>query len=419
MPLDLAALLVEARAVPAEAMERALARTREAGGALDTALLELGVLGEPELVRFLSRASGLPAALVAAPDCDPRAARVFPAGIARRHALAPFRLEGRELSLAAVHPVDLEVLADLGALLSMHLVPHVAPEWRVWALLGAIYGLPVPPRLAALAAGPEPARQDVARGHEEEVRHPPARWRLGRADPDQPLARAVARAAEAIDATELLREVIDPEPIPAEPPGWSLAEASAALGAARDRDDVLRVTLRHARDFVEAAAVFAVGPGTIVGVDAVGWPRARARCRAVRLDRDEAGLFGAVIASRGPHLGPMAAQPGNERMLAALGRGWPDTALACPILVRDRVVCLLYADNGDAPVSPRRIGDLLLFAGTVGPALERALRTTRRARPGASPEPGRDGGGWQVHEPARPAPPAAGTAAGAASEEAP
>ena len=62
MPKDLAALLVEDGAVPADLVERALSRQRDAGGALDTALLELGAIPEAALVPYLSRAAELPQA---------------------------------------------------------------------------------------------------------------------------------------------------------------------------------------------------------------------------------------------------------------------------------------------------------------------------------------------------------------------
>ncbi|HEX7622095.1 MAG TPA: hypothetical protein VF400_00890, partial [Anaeromyxobacteraceae bacterium] len=76
MPLDLAALLVEAGIASAAALERALARQREAGGTLDTALLELDLVEEDDLLRLLARASGLPPAPLD-PTLDPRARRVL------------------------------------------------------------------------------------------------------------------------------------------------------------------------------------------------------------------------------------------------------------------------------------------------------------------------------------------------------
>lgn len=438
MPLDLAALLVEARAVSAEDVQRALRRQREAGGALDTALLELALLPEPELARFLSRASGLPLAEVTPGDRDARAGRMLPAGIAQRHRLAPFRLDGRRLSLLAAYPVDAAALSDLGVMLSMQLVPYVAPAWRVLELTEAVYGVPMPPREAQLAArlggrggsaaaatgdGPDRA-PGAARGAGEA---PPegreasisgaSAWRLTRADPEESLATAVAHAAETLDATEVLREVLDPEPVPEAPPRWTLAQASAALDAARDRDGVVAAALRYARDFLEAAAVFAVASDGIAGVDAVGWPRARRRCRAVRVGERDAGLFRVAVEARGPYLGPVAREPGNEHLLRALGRPWPAVALAYPIVVRDRVVCVLYGDNGDAPVSPRRVGDLLLFAGAVGAALERVLREAKAAHGAAPAARPADERGWRVHEPARAQDAAGGTAAAPPQDE--
>ena len=88
MPQDLAALLVEEGAVSQADMERALARQAQLGGALDTALLELELIGEAALLAYLSTASGLPAAPDAAfKEVDPRARRVFPAKVAERHRL--------------------------------------------------------------------------------------------------------------------------------------------------------------------------------------------------------------------------------------------------------------------------------------------------------------------------------------------
>ncbi|HEY6100348.1 MAG TPA: hypothetical protein VIW03_13005 [Anaeromyxobacter sp.] len=153
MPKELAALLLEDGAVSAEALARAQARQREAGGALDTALLEAGVLGEEALIERLARAADLPAAPPNAWSAtDARARRVFPSRVAERHGLAPFALDGRELSLVATYPVDLGLLDEISFMLSLHLTAHVGPEWRVRELIHRIYGSPIAPRLEAVAA---------------------------------------------------------------------------------------------------------------------------------------------------------------------------------------------------------------------------------------------------------------------------
>ncbi|BDG03814.1 GspE/PulE/PilB domain-containing protein [Anaeromyxobacter oryzae] len=465
MPTDLAALLVDEGAVAADAMERAEARRREAGGALDTALLELGLVDEERLVDALSRAADLPPAPAAAwEEADPRARRVFPSRVAERHGLAPFALGDRELSLVATYPVDLALLDEISFMLSLHLTAHVGPEWRVRALIHRLYGGPLEPRLAALAAGtgaprpadapPDPApaaaapddgfgAPDASIADAPPVRAARRGFARDASEPLEPLAAALAQALESEDLASLFvdeedftrepaagpapaspdasedelagppapasdevdprreEEAGDAEPEPAPraapdrtaPPRWSLDEARATLAAAPTREEVVLAALRYARDFFEFAAMFAVTRDAVVGHDALGTEDARERCRGVAIYTSDPGLFRTVIDTRAPHLGPMPrGASGNEAILDGLARGTPRTTLVFPVLLRDRTVCVLYADNGEAPVSPRRLGNLLLLLSALGAAFERLIRDRKdrrrgRAAPPARPEP--------------------------------
>jgi len=479
VPRDLAAVLVEAGVVSPDELERALRRQGEVGGTLDTALLELGLAKEGQVIEALTRASDLPPLPAGPIEPDPRARRVFPGRVAERHGLAPFRLEGRELSVLVSWPTDLSALDEISFMLSLHLVAHVAPEWRVRELMARVYGGSLPERLALLAertrvprtaeggggvvleepladapsggAAGELLRNGVwGRSQGEVPSERPSSVRAqtdgrgggpsdGRGPPDpvalpeEPLASALTQALEAGSEEGPAEETLPSRD--GIPPHWTRQEAFAALDAARTRDEVLAVVLRYARDFFDAAAVFAVAHEHVGGHDAVGWEGARARCRAVRVLPNAVELFRSVLDTSGPYLGPVAAEPGNRALLAALGRAWPRTVLAYPVVVRARIVCLIYADNGDAPVSPARLGDLLLLMAAVGGALDRILREAKRLRalspplgvpqaaaaseppreerePAAQKEPQPEGQEpWETREPAQarsPAPAAAG-----------
>ena len=448
MPNDLAALLVDEGVVAAKEMERALERQFQAGGALDTALLELGLADEPRLLPYLARAAGLPLAPDSAwTQVDARARRVFPSKVSERHGLAPFALDGRELSLVATYPVDVGLLDEISFMLSLHLTPHVGPEWRVRELIHRLYGTPLPPRLTSLAAGAPQAQAsaggpgsgppDGAGGEaeeaglpvaDEEAAAPPPAPQVGfaldeaepeplaaalaaalddiditveepEAEPSPPAPAAEARAAPApaaqagpvAEASPALAPAAAPEPeAPAEeqeepppldrtaPPRWTLDDARAALDAAVHRDQIVLAALRYTRDFFEHAALFAVTHDAIVGHDALGDEAAREHARGTAIYASDPGMFRTVLETRSPYLGPVDAQPsGNSAVLAGLGRGAPRTVLVFPVLLRDRPVCILYADNGEAPVSPRRLGDLLLFLSTVGNAFQRLLRARK------------------------------------------
>jgi HEAT repeat protein len=408
----LAELLVNDGAVTAADLERALARQREAGGTLDTALLELGLIAEERLIELLSLATGLPPAPPEAwSAADARSRRVFPSKVAERHGLAPFALDGRELSLVAAYPVDSSLLDELGFMLSLHLAPHVAPEWRVRALVQKVYGTPLSERLAELAErlrgepGATPAEPVPEGGAAQPAATSPEPRGFSRdaSEPLEPLAAALAQVVESAELEELLQAS---SPSPGEidrsaPPRWKLEQAQSALAAARGRDDVVLVALRYARDFFEYAALFAVTYDAVAGHDALAATdeAARDQCRMVAVSLSEPALFRVVLEAPAPYLGPPPRDAGSDAVLHSLCREAPRTVLLYPVVLRGRIVCILYADNGEAPVSPRRLGDLLILFARMGAAFERILRERKRERAGvarsAEPEP------WQAREPGR------------------
>jgi hypothetical protein len=548
VPQDLAALLVEGGAVSQADMERAVARQAQFGDALDTALLELGLIGEGQLLAFLAQASGLPPAPPASfKDVDARARRVFPAKVAERHRLAPFALDGRDLSVVAAHPVDAAAIDEIGFMLSLTLVPHVGVEWRVHDLIHRLYGGQLPARLAKLAegapriapaaeslpaaaaveagpaqgaapvppppapalsaveeaffaageagtfvpaaappeatagppppvgtspgageetvpggasgpaggaAGGEPAADEASFADLEPSRPPPSGFGGDGSEPAEPLLAALEQAVDLYDAlwsdrsAELPRRgepapvqaepmaaapaepaphPAPPEPLPAPPeppppaegggaeqppaaeepaetgeteeppreldrsapPRWSIDDARTALGAARHRDEVVLTALRYARDFFEFSALFAVTRDAVVGHDALGVEGdERARCRGTAIYANDPGIVRTVLETGAPYLGAVARDAvGTSNILDGLWRGTPRTVLLYPILVAERPVAVLYADNGEAPVSSGRLGDLLLFLSTLGATFERIIRGRKKRRRAAAPRP--------------------------------
>ena len=315
--------LAEAAALGPEDRARVARRLEEGGGSVDGALVELRLVPAAALPAVLARASGLPEpppSAFTAPD--PRARRVFPARLAEEHGIAPFALEGRDLSVVVTCPVDPVLLDEIGVLLSLRLVPHVAPEWRVRALVRQLYGTPPPLR----PSGPDP---------------------LG-------------------------------------PPGWSAAQAQAAIEEARGPEEAIRAMLRSLRDVFAYAAVFSVRRDAVTGQDALG-PDAGAResCRGVAVDPDAGGLLGEAVGARAPYLGAPPPDPVTASVLSALGRASPRTVMVAPVRVGDRVACLLYADDGEAVVDAARVAERMELLPVLGAALARSIRERKGgARPG-------------------------------------
>lgn len=332
---------------------RVAARRARTGGAVDSVLLELHLVPAERLPEILARVSGLPVA----PDAafvtpDPRARRVFPAKVAERHAIAPFALDGRELSVVTTYPPDAGLLEELGFLLSLNLRAHVAPEWKVRGLVQQLYGAPVPERIAVLGGG-------LAQG-----------------------------SAGAPPEVEVPRETHDPATTRS--PGWTPEEAREAVAAAPSPDEAIRATLRAARDRFPFAAAFTLRRDTLSGHDALGDdPRAREACRRIVVSLRDPGLFGPPLETRAPYLGPPPSDPVTAAVLSGLGRVAPRTVLVAPVWIGDRAACVLYADNDDAPVPSDEVGTLFPLLALLGESLARMIRDRKAggSPPGKEPAP--------------------------------
>ena len=340
--------LVADGALSVEDAARAASQLARTGGSVDSVLLELRLVPAARLPEILARVSGLPAA----PDSafatpDPRARRVFPAKVAERHAIAPFALDGRELSVVTTFPPDARLLEELGFLLSLSLRPHVAPEWKVRALVQQLYGAPVPDRIAGLAGGPVPPPSEASTG---------------------------------TDATGGV-----PDPAWMRAPGWTPEQAREEVAAATTPDDAIRVALRAARDRLPFAAAFTVRRDTLCGHDALGHdPDAREGCRRIVVSLQDPGLFGPPLETRAPYLGPPPSDPITAAVLSGLGRVAPRTVLVAPVWIGDRAACVLYADNDDAPVSSGQVAELFPLLAALGESLARMIRDRKSAPPSAA-----------------------------------
>jgi hypothetical protein len=123
------------------------------GGALDTLLLERGVLEEAALLRAISAATGHP-------PLHPRllleterelAARL-PLERAQALGVCPLCWTNGKLALLVSDQVDSILLEELSYELGCELAPHAATELRLVQARGLIYGQPLPARFAALLA---------------------------------------------------------------------------------------------------------------------------------------------------------------------------------------------------------------------------------------------------------------------------
>ena len=338
--------------VDRDAVETAVNQQLIHGGALDTLLLEAGVVDEPTVARALSQAwRTVAVATTAFDEPDPRAVALLPARMAVAMGLVPFQLDADgTLHVACRAPLDAGLISEVGALIRADVVAHVVPEVRLLQGLAAAYDHELGERFVSL------------------LRHL------------APLSKAVLAAG--LTATDADTSRPADEPIVS----WDLVEAMAHLAAQDSRDGIARVAVAYARRFLPFAAVFGVRDNA-----AVGWHRSgpseglQFAARPFPIPAD--GFLAQALSSPSPLLLKPELGAGNAAVFGWLGRRRPKTVLVVPIVVARRPVGALYADGGIRQRDPREVGELVGFSARLGPAFESLLRQRHRAHPSLFPQP--------------------------------
>ncbi len=246
------------------------------------------------------------------------------------------------------------------------------------------------PIKAALAAQPLPVIEVPDAGAQEDVT-PPADAPQGEPPPaaGSPAARAPA-VAQALAGwvqheiknertTTALLDKTQPRPAvrAARRKGpFTAAMAEDELEAAETTDAVLDVAFAFSAQFFEYCALFAIQGELAEGRDAAGPGAGRERVMALGVPLDLPSSFERLRRRRAPMVGPLDDQGLDADVLRDLGRSAARAGRSVallPILIRTRVVAILFGDDGDADVTLPALGDVIVFTALAARALERIL----------------------------------------------
>jgi hypothetical protein len=310
----LARILRERGLVTEEQLEQAIQHQVLFGGRLGTSLHELGYITEDGLQQALARAHGVSGVTVDPRDVQPEAVALLPKAVVSRHKVFPYKVRGKTLFLLMVNPQDHTALAKVSFSLGYVVKPLVVPEFRMIQLLRDHYGID-------------------------------ERWRFD--DTYRP-------------------PVLDP--VPAEP------EAAAALfEAAVTRDQVVEVLLALCLSYFKRVAFFIVREPWILGWAGSGDWTERSQVGSLRIPLDRPSVFRDVTRDRSVFIGRFGQEEEDRRFLKVIGKR-AGTAAVFPILVRGRVVNLVYGDGGPAGNVRGELGELLAEVQKVPRAYLRIIR---------------------------------------------
>ncbi len=234
-----------------------------------------------------------------------------------------------------------------------------------------------PPTVVAPAVLPKEAVFSTA--------EPPRAVALSRSTDDTgtaPPPRGYAEVARSSIPPEAPRRSAPPDSAPESrrpPVDLGTEQAIEALGRARDRDKIVALFADYASQLFEYVAVFSVQAGEARGVAARGAGASESTLLELKVPLDLPSAFTKVRDSKVQSISRFRASGLEGGITRDLERPTGRAVLLVPVTLRDRVVMILWGDEGVADVNPEHTMPILALVRHVSAALERVLLQKVRA----------------------------------------
>jgi hypothetical protein len=383
--VKLGTLLLRNAVIGLSQLEAALRNQVLYGGRLGTNLVELGFIDLEMLSAYLAELTGLPIATPTLLEgAEPRLLERLGADDAHRLRAIPIGqlAEGDIVAVAFADPSDTAAVAQVADRLDAHVVPYVVPELRALYYLEKHFGLPRRPRF--VRAGRSDTDPDLERP-ERRRSQPAGGMELPPSLTLEPRRKRPSTRSGAPPGTQ----PGTPGAAPRGPVAVSFEGACERIDAAPHRERIADVFAEYARGRFDALVIFLIRDG-----NALGWrgyvapPPAAAGARPapprrpieeLSLPLAGASALQSAHDTGGPFAGPppAPAHPTETRLWTALGTAEPAALVVVPILVRQRVVNLVYAHVLVGPPSPELAPELIELAGRAQAAYLRLIRQAR------------------------------------------
>lgn len=388
MPQRLGELLVAEKLLTPDQLDEAIEAQCLYGGRLGTSLIELGLLSEEEIARTLSRKLHLP---YIEPDLlmkiPAEVIELVPQKLAWKHQVIPCRLEKKRLYLAMSDPTNLTTIDALAFRLGFIIVPVVVPEIRLMLALQKYYQLELSPRFQTLSQSLASRRQ-ARRSPPAPVSSPPkSRPRKQRETDDEILDVAESdiiidknldsdnwpllgdkESLGSLSEEEYHKLINMPDHLrlgPADSSGQVGADRQVTkeveklqaeeqhpfvllckqLTEARSRDDIADAIIDHIAPFYAGAALLMVKGGVATGWKGAAEGEVLHDFDQLQIPLDQPSVLQTVAASKAFYLGPLQKEVNNILISSRFDPKPPESVLAIPLLLRGRLVTILYLQD--------------------------------------------------------------------------
>ncbi len=295
MTMKLGEALVKASLITKEQLRLALERQVIFGGRIGTNLVELKILKESELVSFLSKYLKVPAVDPSKfASLDDEIIACISREMAEKYKVVPFRKDRNRLHVALLDPRSMETVDELRFITGYEIIPYVTSELRLLYALEKHYAL------------------------ERDLRYISIFGKEG--------------------------EQLQEKPKDSEEGKKQLARIKEAFANAKDRDEIIGLLLDESKKISTRAAIF-----ILKGDRVTGWKARGMDAENIEIKIEPTSVFAEVINRKNYYRGPLLKIPGNEPLISLLS-GNPQDCCMIPIQLREKIIALLYVDNGNKSV---------------------------------------------------------------------
>ncbi|HEY7819795.1 MAG TPA: hypothetical protein VIG29_16355 [Vicinamibacteria bacterium] len=117
--------------------------------------------------------------------------------------------------------------------------------------------------------------------------------------------------------------------------------------------EVLTLLLEQLSHFAPRVALFILKGGSCIGWNGRGFDSAPGfsndAIKKISVPTNADTLFSAVVQSRAAFVGESNRHRDNVQLLSRIGNVLPSSVFAAPLILRDKVTAIIYADSGDGP----------------------------------------------------------------------
>ncbi len=285
MMLKFGEALVKEGLVTQDQLRQVLERQVVFGGRIGTNLVEMGLVTENELTKLLSKYLRIKSVdTKELLEVDEDTILSISPEIANHYKIVPFKKDKKRLHVAMVDVKDFGMVDELRFKTGYDIIPYIVSEIRLLFALEKYYGV------------------------KRDLRY------ISVFDLDGDSKKK--------DESQEIKRVKD------------------EFLKVKERGEVAAIVLKESKRVAARSALFIVRKDVLQGWASHTFDVDDFKCKI-----ETRSVISEVLSRRSYYRGPVVDIPGNKEFLSALG-GAPEDTILLPIVIGDRVVSILYADNG-------------------------------------------------------------------------